>query len=650
MTPAEEKRKGPERYPGVVWRLQLFAICVAVALGLLAWQLWQVQIVRQAEFTEQARDNMVRPQRLESDRGIIYGRNGNIIADNRAATDIVFVPGECPQDAREAVAQRIDSLFNVEAAWLLERAEALQREPFTQITLKPDATRSDLVRVEELNHLLPGVISIARPQRRYHYGETAGAILGYLGEVNQAELEAWSDLGYRMGDVVGKAGIELQYEHLLQGQDGFMMVTKYAAGRPQLRTNRIGLPVVAAYDSLGQPLEELNRRDPEPGQALHLTLDMPLQAFCEQRLRETGSVGAIVVLEADTGAVLAMASNPTYDPSVFVTHGRGRERMALLEDSDRRPMAHRAYRAHYPPGSVYKILVAAAALEEGVVTPETSYYCPGHFQLGGRGHRWRCWRRSGHGNVAMVDALAYSCDVYFYNVGLKLGVDKIAEWSNRFGLGVPTGLDLPGELPGLIPTRAWKAALHADQPVWEQRWYDGETVNLSIGQGDATSTPLQCAVLMASVMNPGRRVRPFLNQAVGPLDTPRLLSDETLRVVQEGLRQCVVDGPPAPTGTGQRAHLEGYDILGKTGTAQTVSLRHIQDYATVEDIPYEKRHHAWFVAGVMDREPNIAIAILIEHGHSGGKAAAPFAAEVISYFYEGDAQRAIMAQAEAEED
>ncbi len=356
-------------------------------------------------------------------------------------------------------------------------------------------------------------------------------------------------------------------------------------------------------------------------------------------------MGAIVVLAAESGEVLALASSPGYDPSVFVNRGHSRERLDLLTANEPNPMFHRAYRENYPPGSVFKVMLAAAALQEGVLTADTTFYCPGFFQIDGRGRRWHCWKRHGHGRVNVIEALAFSCDVFFYNVGLQLGVDRIAEWAHKMGLGVRTGIDLPGEVPGLIPDREWKARLNAGKPIWEQNWYPGETVNLSIGQGSANSTPLQNAVLMSCIVNNGYRVRPYLNADIGPALSERLLSDETLELVRAGMRLCVEKGPPAPSGTGHRAHIPGMAILGKTGSAQVMSLEHHEEFETEEDIPYEFRDHAWFISGVLDREPPIAICVLVEHGHHGSSEAAPLAREVIEFFYADQAgRRALLAR------
>ncbi len=260
------------------------------------------------------------------------------------------------------------------------------------------------------------------------------------------------------------------------------------------------------------------------------------------------------------------------------------------------------------------------------------------FVVPGGSRPWHCWKHSGHGTVNVVEALTFSCDVFFYNVGVKLGVERISKWCHAVGLGEKTGLDLPGEMPGLIPDTAWKAKLYADKDRSEQRWYDGDTVNLSIGQGNTVTTPLQCAALMACIVNGGYRVRPYLNEELGPKKSERIFSESTIKTVTEGMRKCVQQGPPLPAGTGRLADIEGFDIIGKTGSAQVASQSFQEKYkGDEESIPYEMREHAWFVAGVLDRNPKIALCVLVEHGLHGARAAAPYAKEVIDYFYSHNA-------------
>jgi penicillin-binding protein 2 len=388
-------------------------------------------------------------------------------------------------------------------------------------------------------------------------------------------------------------------------------------------------------DNYGHELNvEKMVHEPVPGNAIHVTLDIQLQQKAESLL--AGEQGSIVVLNADTGEVYALASRPGYDPSVFVNRNTSEERAAILTGKPNR-MMNRGYQQIYAPGSTFKIMLAAAALEEGVIDENTTHYCSGQFRLSPNGRPWHCWWRRGHGKVNVVEAIATSCDVFFYQVGLALGVDKINEWCDKFAFGGVTGLDLPGEVPGLVPGPEWKKAVERrripDRP-WDWQWFDGDTVNLSIGQGSMAATPLQIAVLMSAVVNGGRRVRPYLVQDTGAHLSEPLLSEKTIRIVQKGMQRCVEKTHPIPTGTGKLAHIDGMTILGKTGSAQMVSLEAHAEYKTDEEIPKELRDHAWFMAGVMDRSPRIAICVMVEHGHHGSSAAAPLAKEVIEFFYE----------------
>jgi len=626
-------------YPGFHKRIILTSIVMVLFLCVLIFRLWNLQIVRWDEFRAQSRDNQLRLQTLEPSRGMIYGRDGKlekvVFADNRAARDLVFIPAECDVEP-EIVCERLSRLVQIDYEGLLKKIKKAQksREPYKHIEIQKDIPRSVAARIGELSYSLPGVITVVRPVRRYIYGETAGQLIGYLGEVSRKELEK-SEGGYRMGDLVGRSGLERKYEEQLHGEAGEMLVTQYAMGVPQIKTDPYGNPYVEhLVDSLGHNLKlEEDILKARPGADIQLTLDIGLQQKSEELL--AGEEGSIVVLDGDTGEVLSLASTPGYDPSVFVSPKQGKERLAILRSKPSQ-MIHRAYQEVYPPGSTFKVLMAIAALEEGIIDENTEHTCWGSYRYEGKGRPWHCWRRVGHGKVSVVDALAFSCDVFFYNVGVELGVDNIKKWSDKLGWGVKTGLDMPGEVSGLIPSRDWKKKLlqprYPKEP-WEWNWYPGDTINLSIGQGSANSTPLQVAVLMASVVNGGKKVTPFLNMANYTEPTEVLFSSRTAGIVREGMQKCVDKGPPAPTGTGHESYREGVTILGKTGSAQIMSLAHHEKYETEEDIPKEFRDHAWFMCGVMNKEPRIVIGILVEHGHHGSSSAAPLAGEIIDYYY-----------------
>jgi penicillin-binding protein 2 len=629
--PAQKKR-----YEGFESRIRLLTILLVVSLGILTARLWHFQVVQGAKYAYVAEQQRLMNERLQSPRGVIYGRDESIVlADNRAANDLVLTPALC-RDSDQVVDQ-LSELIAVDSEKLRKDITAAERNnaPYEQIIVKRDITRTELKRVEEMSFALQGVYTVARPQRRYYYNETAGQIIGWMNEIDRKE---WQRLrpNYHMGDMIGRSGLEMMYEDILKGDDGSMIVSRYNGSIPQLKTDARGVPYVEK-DSKGRALKVEKRVEPVAGGSIYTTLDIGLQRETERILE--GIIGAVVILDADTGEILTMASTPGYDPSVFVTNSPNRNRLVQAAmDEKLKPTVSRAYQFQYPPGSVFKVLLAIAALEEGVITENTTYGCSGLFHLPGVKRPWRCWRLryGGHGGVSVVDALAYSCDVFFYNVGRDLGPEKIKEWSSKLGLGVKTGIDLPLEVTGLIPDPDWKKEQQlaaGKTESWDLKWYPGETINMSIGQGAVATTPLQNAVLMAVVLNGGRRVTPFLNMEMGPRVSESFVSEETLRIVIAGLRKCVERDRPAPTGTGKEAKIEGLDILGKTGTAQVAGLQHVRHYAIEEDIPYELRDHALFISGVTDQKPRIAISVIIEHGLHGSSAAAPVVKQIYEYFY-----------------
>ncbi len=626
------EREKPKRFEGAPSRLHALMIGLIVVYSVLVLRLWDLQIIHGHEYAQASNENRLHFERLEAPRGIIYARSDDVVlADTQPACDIMFVPADCKESERERVARRLAHLLAIDGDALLDRIAQYQKKPFTQLPVKQNVSKTELARVEEYSFQLPGVYTTVRPLRRYHYGEVAGQVLGYIGEISREELDARGQ-AFKMGDLIGRMGIEQMYDPILRGRDGQLCVVIYNLSEPQLRTDELGRPVVQT-DSLGRRLhQEFDfSRDPVPGKPLTLTLDVGLQAKCEELLGTDH--GAIVVLEANTGEVLAIASTPRYDPGVFVRTGYGHERKALLEARPS-PMRNRAFQEHYAPGSIFKVAMAIAGLEEGVISEHSAFGCDGYFYLPGVSRPWKCWRYKygGHGHPDTVDALAYSCDEFFYNVGLKLGIDNINKWSEMLGLGIVTGLDVPpgSEEKGLIPSTEWKRQQHPGGDPWEQKWYPGETVNVSIGQGQVTITPLQAAVMMAAVVNGGNRVRPYLNKSLGPDITPLHISEKTLEVVNKGLRKCVEKTERPSAGTGVEARIPGMVVLGKTGTAQVVKFKH---YDNEEDIPYDQRDHAWFVAGVPEEDPPIAVCVFIEHGLHGSSAAAPLAKQVIEHFY-----------------
>jgi penicillin-binding protein 2 len=683
------------------------AVAVVALSAVLVLRLWQLQIVEGAVYASRAENNRLEYEVLKSPRGVIYGRDENVVlADNRAACDLVMTPalrrdvqaigkewdaaaqavggstrlrgtrllcqisdllergaplGDLPGAAADSDSDRtalealLPPLKNVRAMCselgqiasvdadrqFIRVLGAVSRGlPFEQLLIKEDISKTERMRVEEYSFEFQGVYTVARPQRRYYYGETASQILGWFNEISPAEYrKLWPR--YKLGDIIGRDGIELAYEDQLKGTDGAMIVSRYSGSVPQLRTDKRGNPIIE-IDSKGRELSVEERHDAVPGKPIFTTLDIDLQRECERILAhdllaedivDVAAEGAIVVMNADTGELLALASVPTFDPNIFATATADRPRViADLMGDPEKPMLHRAFQTHYSPGSVFKVLMAIAALEEGVITEQTSFSCGGSFTMGG--HTWRCWRHGGHGTVSVVDALAYSCDVFFYNVGNKLGPERLEKWGTILGVGVKTGIDLPREVPGFIANKAKKAAqakaMGSKNPD-DYKWYPGDTISMAIGQGMVDTTVLQNAVLISAIINGGKRVRPFVNLELGPQVSEQLIQDNTLRIVHDGLFKCV-DKKQPPSGTGRLARIEGLEMLGKTGTAQVVPMAQLKGRKERE-VPYELRDHALFIAGVANVQPRIAVSIIVEHGLHGSSTAAPAARKVFDYFY-----------------
>jgi penicillin-binding protein 2 len=479
----------------------------------------------------------------------------------------------------------------------------------------------------------------SRPVRRYVLGDLAASVLGYVGEIGEQQLNRRRDSGYYPGSLIGRTGIERVCEEHLRGVDGGVLVEVHSLGKPQLKTDyRGGRREQFWVDSLGRRLQAdtEHRREPEPGRDVYLTIDRRVQQLAEEALGS--AAGAIVVMDIDTGELLALASEPGYDPNVFVGTGNAEQRLALLSEPQH-PLLNRAFQAHYAPGSTVKPMVAIAALEEGAVTRATQLECYGSYDLG---RRFRCWNRQGHGTIDLVDAIARSCDVFLYQLGERLGPRTVAKYFDMFGLGQPTRIGLLGENRGLVPTPEWK------ERRFGEVWYRGDTANFSIGQGYMLATPLQLARAYAALANGGRVLQPRLVRSIvadsGDSAVLREAAStrmanvrrESLETVIEGLRKAV-EKQTYPTGTGYLAKVEGMDIIGKTGTAQVVAIKRTeQGEEEPDEVRYEFRDHAWFVAVVTDQQPRIVVCVLMEHSGHGGETAAPVAGDLIRKIYAGE--------------
>jgi len=477
--------------------------------------------------------------------------------------------------------------------------------------------------IEENRLRLPGLEIEMKPAREYPGGLLGAHLLGYLGEVTEKELDEAKFRDYNPGDYVGKSGIERNLEDYLHGVDGGKQME---------------------VDARGRFLRTLNETPPAPGNGVVLTIDKDIQKSAEQAFGD--KAGAAVVMEVGTGEILAFVSNPSYDPALFTGKLSHDVWDGYLKDK-RHPLENKALKGQYPPGSTFKIITALAGLEAGLIDENTTVTCNGSYHLGNS--TFKCWDKHGHGTVNLKKALRESCDVYFYQLAERLGAERIARTAKEFGLGEPMGLGLENEKPGNIPTPDWK------EKKYKKKWFRGETLSVGIGQGYVLMTPIQLASMISAVANDGTMYRPHLVKRILDPDgkvlkefTPELVrkvkaKEESFRLVKEGLLAVVNE----PHGTGGAARLYEVSVAGKTGTSQVVKLR-----SSKGDTPYEYRDHALFVAFAPYEKPEVAVAVIVEHGEHGGAAAAPIASRILRAYFEGKGviKKPVEQTDEAEED
>jgi penicillin-binding protein 2 len=588
-------------------RSQLLFIFIAVAFLGLSTRLVFLQIVEGERFTYLSENNRIRIKRVPGTRGMIFDREGQLLVDSRPSFDLIFVPED--SERPETTLKLLAGYLRRDPVELLKTFEENKnRAAFDELVLGRDIDWPAVVAVETHQLELPGVSLRARPRRNYSDGPMAAHVLGYLGEINQKQLKLLKDQGYVLGDEIGQYGLERRWEELLRGQSGGQQVE---------------------VDALGRRVRVLHEVTDVPGYTVHLTLDRQLQETAYEALK--GKEGTIVALDVHSGAILALASTPAFDPNTFARGIKADEWSGLIKDQ-LRPLSNRATQGQYPPGSTFKIVMSIAGLEEGVIQPESFIQDPGFYSFGNRS--FRDWKKGGHGAVNLHRAIVESCDTYFYQLGPKLGIDRIAKWANAFGLGEKTGIALDDERSGTIPSTEWK------RKRYRQPWFPGETVSVAIGQGYVTVTPLQLANMMAAVANGGKLYRPYVVNKVESVDgaTVREYGPEVIRTIElkpdtlKRVRAALADVVSAPHGTGAAARSEVVSIAGKTGTAQVVEMK--GGYVKTEQLAYFNRDHAWFVSYAPVENPQVAIAVLVEHGGHGGDAAAPMAKKVFEKFIE----------------
>jgi penicillin-binding protein 2 len=538
---------------------------------------------------------------------MLIDRRGRILAQNRPSFEVYLVPEDLKVNPEVPV--QVGELLRMGEDEIKERLQSTKkRPPFKPVKIKSDIDWHELALLEANRVHLPGLIVDVRPKRSYNYGDLASHLIGYLGEVDENEMKESKDASYRMGALIGKYGVECQWEPDLRGVDGGRQIE---------------------VDALGREVKPLQSVEPFPGNNVILTIDFDVQRVAEEAFQDKN--GALIAMDPRNGRILAMVSKPSFNPDLFARNILPEEWKSLVEDPHH-PLQNKGIQGQYPPGSVFKIITAIAGLESGMITPDTQFTCAGVYPFGNRD--FRCYKEEGHGTLSLHRAIVESCDIFFYQLGLKVGVDRIAQYANEFGLGRKTGIPLPHEKAGNVPSTSWKKS-HFGIP-----WYSGETLSLSVGQGYLNVTPIQLLVMISAIANGGKLYLPQVVERVEniygnilkeypPVEMGEAtVSEKNLRIVQEALMGAVNE----PHGTGWAAALKETKVAGKTGTAQVVRMAQDFRKGDMDRMPLKFRDHAWFVAYAPFEDPQIAIVVLVEHGGFGGAAAAPIAKKVIEKY------------------
>ncbi len=582
-------------FEGLKKKILIFTLLVTAGFAILTVRLWHLTIMQHSTLQSRAENNRVRELVLDGLRGKILERNGIALVDNRPSFQLSMIPEDMSDP--EKTLTILSGVIDIDVQATLK--ELKHANPFRPITLKRDIGRKEVAFVEERRIDLPGIFLEVKPIRRYINGELGAHMLGYLGAITPGQLGKTSRAIYSRDDFLGQYGIEKIFEKTLRGGKGMKLMEVDAAGRELRKIGRVAAP---------------------SGHDLQLTIDYNAQKAAEEAF--IGKMGAAVAIDPNNGDVLAFVSKPSFDPNTL-SFGINHEEWKNLVTNEFHPLQNRAIQGQYPPGSTFKIVVAAAALSEGVITPETTIFCPGSFTLGRR--TYRCWKKYGHGAMNVHTALVQSCDVFFYNVGLTLGINTIAKYAKMFGLGTPTGIVLKGEKPGLVPTTKWK------EKNRKEPWIIGETVSCSIGQGYMLATPIQMAGMIAVVANGGKIVRPRIikrdDNEVEEQKGTSPISKETFDILRRALKGVVYE----PHGTAWRLKQGPNQYAGKTGTAQVIQMKQNEEWDQ-EKVKLIHRDHALFVSYAPADNPRIAVAVVAEHSGHGGEMAAPVAQAIIDAY------------------
>ncbi|MCP3924252.1 MAG: penicillin-binding protein 2 [Desulfobacterales bacterium] len=584
-------------------RLGIFVVCITVLVLLLVFRLFYLQIYKGQEYRDRSENNRIHLQQIESTRGLIYDSQGVLLVENRPQYNISIIKRSAKP--LKKTLKKLSNYTGIPVVELNKKVSKIKRsQSYKHFTLNKDIERDVLAKLEVRKFDLPGVFVNVKSHRNYLKSRRASHIIGYLSAISLKELKSKKYKWAKGGDSIGKFGVEKIYEKYLRGKSGERLVE---------------------VDVTGKVVRVLNTIKAKPGNNLFLTINHNVQKKAEELL--IGKVGSIVAMDPSNGEIIAIASSPTFDQNDFIG-GMSHSKWNKMISNKNRPMENKAVQGNYPPASIYKIVTAIAALEEGVVDEDTIVNCPGYHKYGNR--VFRCWKPGGHGNVNIKDALKESCDVFFYQVGQKLGVDRIAWYSRACGFGERTGIDLDHESKGLIPTIIWKKKRAG------KSWHGGDTLSVSIGQSYNLVTPVQAVGMISSIANGGIRYKPIIVKKIETASAKVVMENEkiilgklpvtpkTMKIIRKGLWRVVNQR----LGTAWIIRDKQVSISGKTGTAQVVGRKKMTP-EEIKALPYRLKPHAWFVAYAPSRDPKIAVAVIVEHGEHGGSAAGPLARKLI---------------------
>ena len=571
-------------------RLNWLLIFIIICFSILVIILWYLQMIKGEEFKKRAVENCIRSLVEDAPRGRIYDRQEELLVTNRPAVVVSIIPAEV--DDLEKLSERLSRIIDISPEEISQIVKNYRENPFKPVKILDDCKTNKIVEIEERKDELKGVVLEVKPRRDYLFHDFAAHSLGYVGEIDKEELQQFGNPKLQGGDIIGKAGLEKYYDDILRGEKGGKEVE---------------------VDASGQEIAVLLYQKPVPGEDLVLTIDRDLQLYGENLL--FGKKGSIIVSDPKTGEILAMINRPSFSPNIFANGISSSDWQRLSSDADY-PLTNRSVQGVYSPGSIFKVVTAVAALEEGVTNRNRKIYCSGSFELAGQ--VFACWKETGHGSLSMVDAIAHSCNVYFYTLGKDLGIERFNKYMQKLGVGEKTGIDLPAESMGIIPSAQWK-----EREV-KEIWFPGDSINLSIGQGYLLLTPLQVQNVITAIAADGEIYKLHLVKKIISADgntvkeiKPEIyrklnFSPDTFKIVKEGLRQTILKG------TGWRANIKELAVAGKTGTAENP----------------QGETHAWFIGFAPYENPEVCITVFLENGGEGGEAAAPIARAMLEKYFD----------------